>query len=125
VLLKGLRGVVEPLAVVLKRWHKYLLDEYIPQNRIGAYLPNAVGRYLPVNEIRLIDVPKVAAHLLQGLEAACIQEMIVRSDEANFKPISCEHDGFIVSSGEPDLLLWNEITKRHGLGGMNLVHKDL
>lgn len=124
-LLKGLRGVVEPLAVVLKRWHKHLFDEYIPQNRIGAYLPNAVGRYFPVNEIRLKDVPKVAAHLLQGLEAACIQEMIARSDEANFKPISCEHDGFIVSSGEPDLILWNEITQRHGLRGMQLICKDL
>lgn len=132
VLLKSLREIVEPLAAVLKQWHKYLLDEYIPQNKKGAYLPNAVGRHLNLNELRLnhpqykwSDVSKVAAHLLQGLEAACIQEMIARSDEANFAPISCEHDGFIVSSGEPDLQLWNEITERYGLGGMMLVCKDL
>ncbi len=129
-LLKGLREVVEPLVRALKQWHAYLLDKYIPKHRRGAYLPNAAGFYLNLTELRLTldkgsDVPKVAAHLLQGLEAACIQEMIGRSAEANFTPISCEHDGFIVSSGEPDLTLWDEITCRHGLTGMQLVYKAL
>ena len=132
VLLKDLRAVVEPLSSVLKEWHRYLLDTYIPKHRRGAYLPNAAGYYLNLNELRLnhhrykwSDVARVAAHILQGLEAACIQEMIGRSEEANFTPISCEHDGFIVSSGEPDLILWEEITQRHRLAGMELLRKDL
>jgi hypothetical protein len=132
-LLQALRGVVGDIAAVLKQWHGYLLKTYIPDNAIkGRYLCNAIGKHLALHELRLNDnrqkwkdIPKVAAHILQGAEGACILEMIARSDEANFTPISCEHDGFIVSAGEPDMALWEEITLRHGLGGMRLIEKDL
>ena len=125
--------VVGDLADVLQRWHKYLLEDYLPANKIrGGYLRNAIGKHFNLNELNLDDPNKrreagrqIAAHLLQGLEAAVIMEMIARSDEANFKPISCEHDGFIVCSGEPDLGLWEEITRRHGLGALRLVRKEL
>jgi len=132
-LLKRLWEVVGELNSRLKQWHKYLLDTYIPSNtKRGGYLQNAVGKHSALYELSLNhprkrwkDVSKVVAHILQGMEAACILEMIARSDEANFTPISCEHDGFIVSAGEPDMTLWNEIISGHGLGGMKLVNKEL
>jgi len=131
-LVSDLREVVGDLAAVLKDWHHHLLSHYIPANRVKGYLPNAVGMNINLTELNLDqdryrseDMSRVVAHLLQGLEAACIQEMIARSDEANFKPISCEHDGFIVSSGEADMSLWNEITAGYGLGGMKLIPKAL
>ncbi|HJQ27237.1 MAG TPA: hypothetical protein VKA60_25335 [Blastocatellia bacterium] len=131
-LVRDLREVVGDLAAVLKDWHRHLLDHYIPANRVKGYLPNAVGMNINLTELNLDQpryrsegISRVAAHLLQGLEAVCIQEMIARSDEANFMPISCEHDGFIVSSGKADMSLWSEITAGHGLGGMKLVQKAL
>lgn len=132
-LLKNLWQVVGELNDRLKQWHRYLLDTYIPQNKIrGGYRCNAVDKYKALSELNLSDskkkrkdIPKVVAHILQGAEAAVILEMIARSDEANFTPISCEHDGFIVSAGEPDMALWKEITTRHGLSGIKLVPKEL
>ena len=123
--------VFGPLKKILRSWHRYLLDVYVRENQkrgAGGYrLPNAVGKYLSLNMIGkgAIAAQKITAHLLQGTEAAVILEMIARSDEANFTPISCEHDGFIISSGEPDLILWDEITRKHGLAGLQLVPKDL
>jgi hypothetical protein len=132
VLLKRLREVVGPLNVALRRWHSHLLTNYIQTHRVGGYLPNALGMYFSLKEFDLAQkrkkraiIREVVAHILQGLEGACIQEMIARSDEANFTPISCEHDGFITSSGEADLTMWDEITERHGLGGMRLEEKEL
>jgi hypothetical protein len=132
-LLAQLWEVIGPLSGVLKEWHSYLLDVYVPKFRIkGGYLPNALGKHLALHKLKLhdprqkwVDVSRVAAHLLQGLEGACIQEMIGRSNEAGFTPISCEHDGFIISSGEPDLTMWDDITQRYGLKGMELVEKPL
>lgn len=136
VLLSGVREVLQPLSVTLKKFHTYLSAEYIPGNKVngrgGPYLRNAAGMHLRLSDFNPGKSkgnkrlgPAVAAHLLQGLEAAVTLEMIGRSDEANFTPISCEHDGFIVSAGEADMTMWEEITRRHGLEGMQLVVKDL
>jgi hypothetical protein len=131
-LLRLLRDVVGELAAVLKDWHRYLLTDYVPANKVGGYLRNAVGMNLALYDLKFFHrrekwrgASRIAGHLLQGLEAACIHEMIARSDEAGFRPISCEHDGFIVSFGEPDAAMWDEITARHGLAGMQLVNKEL
>ena len=133
-LLKRGREVLGSLAECLKKWHRHLLESYIPIHKKkggkGFVLPNAVGMTLPLWELHLdrpryrwVGVARVAAHLLQGLEQACIQEQIVRDEGC--KVISIGHDGFIINEGRPDMTLWNEITTKHGLGGMKLESKAL
>lgn len=133
-LLKRANAALSPMAKALKKWHLYLLETYIPTHKVkggrGYLLPNAVGKLLPLYDLRLddararwIDVAKIAAHLLQGLEQACIQSQIVEDD--GMHAISHEHDGFIINDGSPDMRLWQSITARHGLSGMVLEEKPL
>jgi hypothetical protein len=133
-LLKRANEVLAPIAISLKKWHTYLLEQYISAHKIrggrGFLLPNATGKLLPLYELKLddvrkrwIDIARVAAHLLQGLEQVCIQNQIVYDEGMNV--ISSEHDGFILNSGKPDMRLWQDITARHGLSGMVLEEKPL
>jgi hypothetical protein len=133
-LVRAANEVLGDIAACLHRWHAYLLDDYINLHkrpcRGGYGLPNAVGKVLPLGELRLnhprwrwVDVARVAAHLLQGLEQRVIQEMICRDD--GMVITSAEHDGFILSSGQPDMRLWAQITASQGLAGLRLEQKSL
>lgn len=133
-LVKDANTVLGDIAACLHRWHAYLLDTYINLHkrrcRGGYGLPNAVGKVLPLSDLRLshprwrwVDVARVAAHLLQGLEQAVIQQMIISDD--GMRVVSAEHDGFIVTDGQPDMWLWSQITAEHGLAGMRLEQKPL
>jgi hypothetical protein len=132
--LEGIWDALGGIASCLKKWHVYLLDKYIDRHKVrggkGYLLPNEVGKRLPLWDLRLksahyrwMGVAKVAAHLLQGMEAAVIQEFIVRDE--GMKVIQVDHDGFLINEGTPDMQLWAGITSAHGLGGLALEEKPL
>jgi hypothetical protein len=132
--LKKLWDVLGGIANCLKEWHSYLLEKYIDAHKVsggnGYWLTNESGKRLSLKDLRLksqrfrwIDVSKCAAHLLQGMEAAVIQEFIVKDE--GIRVIQVEHDGFIINSGSPDMHLWDAITGAHGLGGLALEEKPL
>lgn len=126
--------VLGPMSECLRKWHTHLLEEYIPAHKVrggkGFVLYNAVRMPLRLWELRLthprfrwVDVARVAAHLLQGLEQACIQEQIVRDDQC--KVFDIDHDGFHVTEGEADQGLWVDITTKYRLAGLRLEEKPL
>jgi hypothetical protein len=135
-LLERLWATIGEMAEAIRKWHIYLLDRYIPANKVkergGYYLPNAIGKNLFLGDLkldhpylRLVDVSKVAAHILQGLEAAVVLSFIGEQDPAACVINSCDHDGFTVSAGEPSLALWDDLTARFGLAGLRLEEKEL
>src|SRR5262249_25265877 len=123
------QDTLRPLADSLKGFREWLRLNYIPANKVrggrGFVLYNAVGMPLPLwkHKTPYMLEACAAAHILQGLEQACIQEQIVR--DTNCHVISIEHDGFIVNQGEPDMGLWADITAKHGLPSLKLEEKPL
>jgi hypothetical protein len=123
--------VLEPIYKCIKKWHSHLLNKYIDAHKVkggnGFLLPNELGKFLPLWELdlksrkRWNQVGKIASHLMVGYEQACIQEQIVLDENCKF--CSCEHDGFTTMDSKPDTNLWQQITERHGMGGMQLVSK--
>lgn len=136
-LLKQLRKIVAPLAGVLKQWHQHLLTDYLDKHlQRGGHLPNAVGKFLSLQKRRseLKDPRKkwkvaaeVAAHLLQGLEQAVVQQTIVDGDAIGIKFTAPEHDGFLakIPNGLESQFkeMWKQNAARHGLAGLALKEK--
>lgn len=102
--LSGFKKEVSGLTEALNAWHRYLVGPYYEEHamhgRGGRYVRNAVGVTLKVSGL---DQPKLkrklAAHLLQGLEAEFVCHLTLLGEAYGFVPMSNQYDG-LVTEGE-------------------------
>jgi hypothetical protein len=107
--------VIEPLHAVLKQWHNWLIDVYIPENQKAGkqgnfYLVNACQMKLYVTEIRDGEIKPInrrelkktiPAWLLQGQEARFMAEVGKLGSKYNYEFKQNFHDGCIVEGQIP------------------------
>ena len=105
------RDLIEGLA----RWYDFLVKVYVPMNRSHSkgqtYITNKSDMKLDITPFmtanKLISGQgkrKIAAHVLQGIEAAFISYITHYSSEADcpYKVLSDQHDGVVVIGSIPD-----------------------
>ncbi|PAP74804.1 hypothetical protein B1759_16635 [Rubrivirga sp. SAORIC476] len=101
---------VEPLASEASRWHDHLVDKWSKSEGFymavhkKTYVRNAVGstaalELLAQNRERHLLASRLAAFLLQGLEASFVHRLAILGASYGFEPVSHEHDG-LVTIGE-------------------------
>ena len=104
---------VSEVADDLARWHDYLVGPYLDvhgrqNNRDGkVYVKNRVGAQFvasgPGISRRLHGLKsKLAAHLLQGREAAFTHTVAAAAETSGFSVLSHEHDGLVVQGKVPE-----------------------
>lgn len=98
---------------VLKAWHEWIEEVYVPGNAVlnnldgKRYLTNTVGAKVAVEDL-MVEGKKwklrsrVAAFLLQGLEAALIHSLSASWERYDFRVLSNEHDGLAVQGEIPE-----------------------
>jgi hypothetical protein len=131
-LLKRFRAVVLPLYNNIKKWHKWLANEHIPnvkkRGKGGWYIENAAGMTLNVDKVMRENYEaKVrsmfAAFYLQGRECAFIHNLTALSTKYKFKVIFNMHDGIITIGKVPDESV-REAALLSGLKNAKLVVKE-
>ncbi|PAP79216.1 hypothetical protein B1759_12760 [Rubrivirga sp. SAORIC476] len=104
--LKDTREVLQPFSARVKEWHRYLEEEWVPQNaepnRTGRLVRNALQmkfhwtREIGDERENIREAKrKLAAFLLQGKEAAFIHRLTTILPDYGVVPISNEHDGIV------------------------------
>lgn len=104
--LKDTREVLQPFSARVKEWHRYLEEEWVPQNaepnRTGRLVRNALQmkfhwtRAIGDERENVREAKrKLAAFLLQGQEAAFIHRLTTILPDYDVVPISNEHDGIV------------------------------
>jgi hypothetical protein len=125
-----LRQVITPLKKEIGKWHRWLEDTYIPNNRIGTgrdYIRNACGKTLQISKHMRLSKPKrrrkLLAFFLQGLEAAFIHNLTALGPKYGFLPIANEHDGLVTIGTIPEAAVI-EAGEVSGLASPRLVEKS-
>lgn len=121
----NLYGYTRGLTRALETWHDHLVGPYLEahgrRNNVDGrlYVPNRVGAVLAVEgpgiEMKTHKrKAKLAAHLLQGREAAFTHTVAVEAVGAGIPVLSHEHDGLVTIGEVPDTIV-AEAAKRAGL----------
>ena len=108
-----LRDHVGPLVDDLREWHRYLVGPYVERNgvAVGAndavYVENRVGAVLEVDgpdvdRENWLTKAKMAAHLLQGREAAFTHTVAMAGASSGYTVLAHEHDGLVVEGRVPE-----------------------
>ena len=114
-LLQKTAEVCRDLIEGLDQWYDFLVKVYVPMNRSHSkgqtYITNKSDMKLEItpfiNEKKVISAEgkrKIAAHVLQGIEAAFISYITHYSSEpdSTYKVLSDQHDGVVVIGSIPD-----------------------
>lgn len=104
--LRRLRDALGPLPGELRRWHRWLDDHARSLPNVGGgdrLVPNAAGeryRWSPSHPEHRRRA-ELAAHLLQGREAAFVLNLILQAERHRFRVLSHEHDGLVTLGAVP------------------------
>jgi hypothetical protein len=107
--------------------YAWLKDKYIPANKRHAkgrpFVGNVLDQPFWLDEQSTAVLPrKLAAHLLQGLEAYFIHTLTGLAPKYGFEPISNEHDGLISTTPIPEIAV-EEAREITGLKYFKLIEK--
>ena len=136
--LKRFRTLTEPLREALREWRKKIearaWGEASP-NQHGEYWKNAVGMTFPLHEwldpeakgekLTSKGRRKLAAHVLQGMEAYFIHTLAaILKETEGVKVIANEHDGLITIGEIPQTAI-DEAKQRTGYDGLKFKEKPI
>ena len=134
--LRGLRNELGDLSRVLKRWHKHLVGEGLleawAQTKRGqghivpTFYENAAGmRFWLKDEPDPVKLKaRLAAHVLQGLEAAFIHTLAALGTKYGYDVLGNEHDG-LLTLGEIPAKAVDEAKVLSGVHDVLLLEKPL